>query len=251
MKSTVLQVALIGLSFALPMGAAHAASWVCHLTDPGKRRTYLGEHNTEKEAAKAARSEFFDDGPMRCVNTSELERADPFKGFQMKPYLDAIYKNDLVRVKQLDQQYLGQVVAQTRAGMGDLFGKKSADAMQMESASLIVPAMGTYTQYYGNWYADCLRKDYQQFMLTVSRYDPRSGTNKVKETTYRLNTEFVSAFKATMDVNPSPTFGPFTDINAGVAQVIGKYSCTDPILKQFESNLLKIYNAITPNSATK
>jgi hypothetical protein len=166
----------------------------------------------------------------------------PFTRFAMGDYLDAIYNGDFDRLKILDKEYLGKQIEQFQAGMNSYgpIGKMLTGVMQLDSASLVNPAIRAYSSSYGDTYNRCLGKD--AVVFTATSTDTSTGIT-VSGASYSMNPEFSRAFQETYS---APSLGdmtePLVNIANGVHQIMAHYACNDPVIKQFESQILDMYS---------
>jgi hypothetical protein len=160
----------------------------------------------------------------------------------MGDYLDAIYNGDIDRLKTLDKEYLGKQIGQVQAGMNSLgpIGKMLTGAMQLDSATLVNPAIRAYSSSYGDTYNRCLRKD--AVVFTATSTDTSTGIT-VSGESYSMNPEFSRAFQETYSASSlGDMTEPLVNIANGVHQIMATYACNDPVIKQFESQLLDMYS---------
>jgi hypothetical protein len=182
-------------------------------------------------------------GGQACIDDAgSLAGPAPFSQFSMGEYLDAIYNGDIARVRQLDDAYLGQQIRQLQEGMSSLgpLGKMMTGAMQLNSATLVNPAIRAYGSSYDYIYGKCLREDSVSVVTTRTNVD--TGET-IEGETFPMNREFAQPF---MDIYSEPSAGdlaePLANIVKGVHQVMRTYACNDPVIKRFERRLLEMYS---------
>jgi hypothetical protein len=167
----------------------------------------------------------------------------PFSSLTMGDYFDA-------------GKYIGKAIAQYKDFLDKTpLAKKLLGDLDMNKASLVVPAIRTYAQSYGKVYEQCLGKNAVSYTMRTTTRD-RTGTH-VSDTVYRMNPEFAKAFEATTEEGSRDALGeglaalgdasvgnPLARIEAGTQQLMRTFRCDDPVMKRFESNLLEIYLTI-------
>ncbi|CAM5278338.1 hypothetical protein [Eoetvoesiella caeni] len=216
--------------------------------------------NSADEASKLSVNEL-GDGPIKCRELKDGEKIGdskppgnpldgPFSRMHMGSYFNAIYHGDRDVVRALDQQYLGKLTTDVKDAFGNNpIWQMIVSALQPDQATLLIPAIKTYAQSYGSAYKRCLRKDAVPitFVRTVSnQYGVVSNTNIV----YWVNPEFAAALKETTEgpvENVGNTLGdmgygsPFARTQSAIQEIMGSFSCDDPVITQFESQLLHMY----------
>jgi len=202
------------------------------------------------------------DSPMKCRELKEGQQVStikpsnplegPFTRMTMGEYFNAIYNGEPEVVHALDQKYLGNLINTLKGGFGNNpIWQKMIAAMQVDNATLVVPAIKAYTQSYGNRYQQCLRKDAVPVSFTetiTDSYGVVSSNNFV----YRVNPEFVNALKLTTQGQESNGWdamgdmgygSPLARTEAGINEIMGTFRCNDPVIKQFEQHLLQMHAA--------
>jgi hypothetical protein len=199
------------------------------------------------------------DAPIRCRELKAGEAVDnttprinpldgPFSRITMGDYFNAIYNDEPEVVRYLDKKYLGQLISQVKGGFGDnVIWKKIVEAMQLDKATLAVAAIREYTLQYEKNYGQCLRKDAVSFTRTFTTLRNGVAISKTEEH-FRVNPEFAAAFKATGataetvgDALGDMWYGsPLARTETGIAEVMSAFRCDNPVIKQFETRLLRI-----------
>lgn len=183
---------------------------------------------------------------------SPAPKPGPFTRFTMGDYFNAIYNGDRDEVRRLDKQYIGKLVADVRGMFGDnLIWKKIMDMMQLDKATLSEAAMRAYVQNYESVYGRCLRKDAVSFTIRQSTINRDGVVVSLNETPYRVNSEFAAAFKTTGQATDTVgaalaemRYGnPLARTETGMHEIMNAYRCDDPVIKQFETGLLRMHAA--------
>jgi len=178
----------------------------------------------------------------------------------MGDYFNAIYAGNFEEVRRQDQQILGQLTSSVTGAFGDNpIWKKLVGAMQLDSASLINAAVKEYAASYGNTYEKCLRKDSITVTMRLTTTSSLYGVVNTSDTDYRMNPEFARPFKLTAEGQPETVgtvigdsmYGnPLGRTQASVQQIMAGFRCDDPVVKTFESNLLKMFAMLQEQTAT-
>ncbi|MCE2029715.1 hypothetical protein [Sessilibacter corallicola] len=197
------------------------------------------------------------------VYTPKFNMNGPFTGLAGDKYLNAIYHGEFELVKQANNNYaisLQKLYALATNNNPGLLGGIISQALSALNIHDSVSAK--YLFHYENRFAKCLRSDAETFgveekvpglvatnMLGVEMWRT-NGFSKIY--TYKVNKEFAHVFRQVGTMNPEAFRLASMLLNSGypdyrlqvvrgVEQIQSQFACNDPIVKQFESNLRKLY----------
>lgn len=197
------------------------------------------------------------------VYAPKFNISGPFTGLAGDKYLNAIYHGEFALVKQADNDYANSFKKLYALATNNNPGFLGGIIGQAFSALNIHDSVASkYLFHYENRFAKCLASDAEIFgveekvpglvatnMLGVEIWRT-NGFSKIY--TYKVNKEFAPAFRRVGTMNPEAFRLASTLLSSGlpdyrlqvvkgVEQIQRKFACNDPVVKQFESNLQKLY----------
>ena len=187
----------------------------------------------------------------------------PFAGLAGDKYLNAIYHGEFALVKQADNGYANSLQKLYALATNNNPGFLGGIISQAFSALNIHDSVAAkYLFHYENRFAKCLASDAETFGVE-EKVPGLVATNTLgveiwrtngfsKIYTYKVNKELAPAFRQVGTMNPEafrlasmllssglPDYR--LQVVKGVEQIQSKFACNDPVVKQFESNLQKLY----------
>ncbi len=226
-----------------------------------RERRERAEQQARKNRWKAAESR---NGQSRTARLGKpAEVYGPFDGLRGASFFNAIYKGDFDSVRQYTRYYQERKIRQRKQAMGNKPHIMDGILDQgVRSIKLTSNFLAVYLFNYDSAYGDCLKKDAVTFEVVKQVPDTvtynmlgweisRSyGYTSRKQ--FRVNKEFVSAFRRVGKMKPTGAMASISDmllnnggtdirreIVAGTLQIMGKFACDSPEIRQLERNILR------------
>lgn len=208
----------------------------------------------------------------------------PFEGLSGADYLNALYSGDFASVNALDDAFIQPYrqgifmdsmnqMTPLMDGIARLAGFKintqKALEKSLDTASLIVPLFAVYLVDYQFRYKACLDKHPKQYTVTTRSktvYQDGYGThlyevpNPDVVKNFTVNRRFVHVFEAVGLSNPDSALGQLvdnmfgssgrinvSDVTSGTRQMMNKFKCNSPTIKQMETNMLSFFDRYLEN----
>jgi hypothetical protein len=243
--------------------------------DKQKRKAHREKLRQEKAAKARRRAEIDREWAQReadawkgkrtpeAIRLPTLPKVDgPFSGLAGGDYLNAVFNRNYSAVKTFDEYYQLRKIKQRRDFMGEHWMDAALNSA-IKKIRLIDTVMGIYLFNYGEKYRKCLRKGAIRF--TVAKTSPdivtRNGFGQeiareyggTERYYYDVNMEFESAFQRISTTQPENLMSTITDallnqggtdlrreLLKGSRQMMDKYDCSSPVIKQMERALLDV-----------
>lgn len=187
----------------------------------------------------------------------------PFDGLQGGSFLNALYKADWSAIEQFNNAYASQKIQQNKRIMGnsphwsDGFINAGFKAVRLTNTVLAV-----YLFDYERSYGGCLKDDAVTFEVVevvpdvvtknLLGHEVSRSYGYTSRRYFKVNKEFTAAFRRVGRTKPEGAMSTLSDLFlnqggtdirrqliAGTRQMMNKFSCDSPEIRQIEWNLLK------------